>query len=48
VRQLYGFKDGSRNGADAGQMQALARQLTDEDILALSAYLAALSPFTPY
>ena len=48
VRQLYGFKDGSRKGADAGQMQAVALRLTDEDILALSAYLAALSPFTPY
>jgi cytochrome c553 len=48
VRQLYGFKDGSRNGADAGPMKPLVRQLTDEDILALSAYLAALSPYTPY
>ena len=48
VRQLYGFKNGSRNGADAEQMKSVVRRLTDEDILALSAYLAALSPYIPY
>ena len=48
VRQLYGFKNGSRNGADAEQMKPVVRRLTDEDILALSAYLAALSPYIPY
>jgi len=48
VRQLNGFKDGSRNGADAGQMKPVVRQLTDEDILAVSAYLAALNLYSPY
>ena len=48
VRQMYWFKDGSRNGAEAAAMKALVGRLTDEDILALSAYLAALSPYTPY
>lgn len=44
VRQLHGFKDGSRNGADAGAMTLVVEQLTDEDILAISAYLGSLAP----
>jgi len=48
LRQLYGFKEGSRDGADAEQMKSVVRRLTHEDILALSAYLAALSPYIPY
>jgi cytochrome c553 len=45
VRQLHGFKDGSRNGADAASMKPAVQQLNDEDILAISAYLGALTPY---
>jgi cytochrome c553 len=44
VRQLYGFKDGSRNGADAAVMKPVVERLTDDDILAISAYLGSLEP----
>ena len=44
ARQLYQFKDGTRNGADAAQMQGFAAQLTDADIVDLSAYAGSLSP----
>ncbi|OFW05434.1 MAG: hypothetical protein A3I61_14565 [Acidobacteria bacterium RIFCSPLOWO2_02_FULL_68_18] len=44
VRQLHWFKDGTRNGADAAQMKPVADPLTDEDIVAVSAYLGSLAP----
>ena len=44
VRQLHWFKDGSRNGVDAALMKSLVEQLTDDDILAISAYLGSLAP----
>jgi cytochrome c553 len=44
ARQLYLFKDGSRNGIDAQLMKRSVAQLTDEDIVALAAYLASLVP----
>jgi cytochrome c553 len=44
ARQLYLFKDGSRNGPDAPLMKKPVAQLTDEDILNISAYLGSLSP----
>ena len=44
VRQLHWFRDGSRNGAEAAAMRPVVEQLTDEDILAIAAYLAALAP----
>lgn len=44
VRQLHWFKDGSRNGADAASMKPLVESLTDDDILAISAYLGSLAP----
>jgi cytochrome c553 len=44
ARQLYLFKDGSRNGIDAQLMKKAVAQLTDEDILSLSAFLASLNP----
>jgi len=47
ARQLYLFKDGSRNGGDSQLMKKAVAQLTDEDIVALSAYLASLSPVQP-
>jgi len=44
ARQLYLFKDGARNGVDAQLMKKPVAQLTDDDILVLSAYLASLVP----
>ena len=42
ARQLYLFKDGTRNGVDAQLMKKPVARLTDDDILALSAYLGSL------
>jgi cytochrome c553 len=44
ARQLYLFKDGSRNGIDAQLMKRSVAQLTDEDIVSLAAYLGSLTP----
>ncbi len=44
ARQLVDFKSGSRNGTGAQLMKPVVAQLTDEDILNLSAYLASLAP----
>jgi cytochrome c553 len=44
ARQMHLFKDGGRNGPDAPLMKRPVAQLTDEDILNLSAYLASLPP----
>ena len=44
ARQLHLFKDGGRNGPDAPLMKKPVTQLTDADILNVSAYLASLSP----
>ena len=44
ARQLYLFRDGTRNGADAALMKPTVDKLTDEDILNLSAYLGSLVP----
>jgi len=44
ARQLYLFKDGSRNGVDAQLMKKAVANLTDEDIVAISAYLGSLAP----
>jgi cytochrome c553 len=42
-RQLYLFKDGTRNGVDAQLMKKPVAKLTDDDILNVSAYLASLN-----
>ena len=44
ARQLYLFKDGTRNGGDAQLMKKPVAQLTDADILTISAYLGSLAP----
>jgi cytochrome c553 len=44
ARQLYLFKDGTRNGVDAQLMKKPAAKLTEEDILSISAYLGSLAP----
>jgi cytochrome c553 len=43
-RQLYDYKSGARSGPDSEPMKAIARQLTLDDMIALSAYTASLSP----
>jgi cytochrome c553 len=44
ARQLYLFKDGTRNGVDAQLMKKPVARLNDDDILNISAYLASLAP----
>jgi cytochrome c553 len=44
ARQLHLFKDGGRAGADAALMKKPVMQLTDEDILNISAYVGSISP----
>ena len=44
VRQLYWFKDGTRNGANAPQMKPVVDPLTDQDIVDIAAYLGSLAP----
>ena len=43
-RQLYWFKDGTRNGTDAALMKPIVDPLELEDMVAISAYLASLAP----
>jgi cytochrome c553 len=42
ARQLYLFKDGTRNGVDAQLMKKPVTRLTDDDILSIAAYLGSL------
>lgn len=44
VRQLYFFQDGERAGGQATMMQPVVQNLTIDDMIAISAYLATLSP----
>ncbi len=44
ARQLYLFKDDRRNGGDAQLMKKPVAKLTDDDIVAISAYLGSLAP----
>ena len=44
VRQLHGFKDGTRNGGDAPLMKKPVSQMTDDDMTAIAAYLGSLNP----
>jgi len=44
VRQLQWFKDGTRKGVDATFMFPPVARLTNDDIVAISAYLASLAP----
>src|SRR4029077_17616525 len=44
ARQLYQFKDGTRNGGDAALMKKPVMQMTDADIVAIAAYLGSLNP----
>ena len=44
ARQLYDFKSGARNGAGAVLMKPVVTPLTNDDLVAITAYLATLSP----
>lgn len=44
ARQLYGFKLFTRNGPGAQLMQPVVKNLSDKDILDITAYLASLKP----
>jgi cytochrome c553 len=44
ARQMYLFKEGGRSGPDAPLMKKPVANLTDADILNLSAYIASLPP----
>ena len=44
ARQLFLFKDGTRSGVDGQLMKRPVAQLTDDDVLAISAYVASLAP----
>jgi len=46
VNQLKKWKDGSRANDPMGQMQAIARKLSDDDILNAAAYLSSTSPYS--
>ena len=42
ARQLYDFQQGTRNGASAPLMRLVVANLTEEDIVAITAYAASL------
>jgi cytochrome c553 len=44
ARQLYQFKDGSRNGGDAQLMKKPVAEMSDADIIAVAAYVGSLNP----
>jgi cytochrome c553 len=44
VRQLHQFKDGNRNGGDAPLMKKPVSQMTDDDMIAIAAYVGSLNP----
>ena len=44
ARQLYDFQQGARNGSSAPLMRPVVANLTDEDMVAITAYLASLGP----
>ncbi len=43
-RQLYYFKDGSRHGAMGALMKGVVAQMTQDDMLAIAAYVGSLPP----
>jgi len=44
VRQLHQFKDGTRNGGDAPLMKKPVSQMTDDDMIAIAAYIGSQNP----
>ena len=43
-RQLYDFQVGTRNGSQAGLMKAAVAKLTEDDLVAIAAYVASREP----
>jgi cytochrome c553 len=43
-RQLYYFKDGSRHGSMGALMKAVVAQMTQDDMVAIAAYVGSLTP----
>ena len=43
-RQLYYFKDGSRHGSMGALMKGVVAQMTQDDMLAIAAYVGSLTP----
>lgn len=44
VRQLYNFKTGASNGTSAALMKRVVANLTEDDMIAIAAYVAAQAP----
>jgi cytochrome c553 len=44
ARQLYDFQVGARNGDMAAVMKPSVEKLTEDDLIAMTAYLASLAP----
>ncbi len=44
MRQLYDFKTGANSSTAAAQMKKVVEKLTEEDMIAIAAYTASLSP----
>ena len=44
ARQMYDFRYGVRKGPQAGQMMAVVRNLQEDDVIAIVAYVASLQP----
>jgi cytochrome c553 len=47
ARQLYDFQQGTRNGSSAPLMRPVVANLTEEDMVNITAYLASLGPGAP-
>ena len=43
-RQLYGFQNGNRAGNSAALMKAPVMNLSEDDMIAISAYVGSLAP----
>jgi cytochrome c553 len=44
VRQLWNFQSGDRAGLNAEQMLKVVEKLSPDDMLAIAAYVASLTP----
>ena len=44
TRQLYDIQSGSRHGDNAALMKGVVANLTDDDFIAITAYLASQTP----
>jgi cytochrome c553 len=44
ARQLIDFRSGARHGVNSAAMKALASELSDADVVAITGYLASLNP----